>query len=49
MTSQSDVPTSNQKTVDGKKYVVCDPSYINADVGMSMSRYKGSSAEIIKL
>jgi hypothetical protein len=25
----------------GNKYVVCDPTYINADVGMTMSKYKG--------
>lgn len=35
--------------VDGKKYTVCDPTYINSNVGMAMPQYKTSSAEIIKL
>ncbi len=35
--------------IDRAKYVVCDPTYINADVGMSMPTYKESSAEILKL
>ncbi len=36
-------------TIDGDKYVVCDPTYINADVGMAMPMYKEASAEIVKL
>jgi len=35
--------------IDGEKYVVCDPTYINANVGMAMPMYKGASAEIVKL
>lgn len=35
--------------VDGQKYIVCDPTYINAGVGQAMSMYKGSNAELIKL
>lgn len=34
--------------VDGKKYVVCDPTYINSNVGMSMPTCKNQSAEVIK-
>ena len=35
--------------VDGQKYIVCDPTYINAGVGQAMSMYKESNAELIKL
>lgn len=35
--------------VDGVKYIVCDPTYINAGVGKAMSIYKNSSAELIKI
>ena len=35
--------------VDGKKYVVSDPTYINAYVGECMPQFKNSSVEIIKL
>ncbi|MDE6379012.1 MAG: hypothetical protein K2L11_00960 [Muribaculaceae bacterium] len=35
--------------IDGKNYTVCDPTYINADVGMAMRQYKNASAEIIRL
>ena len=35
--------------LDGKKYVVSDPTYINASVGECMPQFKDSSVEIIKL
>lgn len=35
--------------IDGQKFVVCDPTYINSSIGMAMPSYKGSSAEIVKL
>ncbi|MDE5869153.1 MAG: hypothetical protein K2H18_02880, partial [Muribaculaceae bacterium] len=35
--------------INGDKYIVCDPTYINAGVGMAMRQYKDSSAEIIRL
>lgn len=35
--------------INGKKYVVCDPTYINSNVGMSMPMFKGTSAKIVKL
>lgn len=35
--------------IDGNKYTVCDPTYINANVGMAMRQLKNSSAEIIRL
>lgn len=35
--------------VDGKKYVVSDPTYIGAPVGECMTQFQNSVAEIIKL
>lgn len=35
--------------IDGKKFTVCDPTYIGASVGRSMPDYKNSEAKIIKL
>ena len=33
----------------GKKYFVCDPTYINASIGMEMPQYKGKTPKVIKL
>ena len=33
----------------GKKYYVCDPTYINAGIGMAMPQYKGVTPKVIKL
>lgn len=33
----------------GKKYYVCDPTYINAGIGMTMPQYKGITPKVIKL
>lgn len=35
--------------LDGKKYIVCDPTYINAEVGMVMPAYKAERAKVIRL
>ena len=32
-----------------KKYYVCDPTYINASIGMEMPQYKGKTPKVIKL
>ena len=34
---------------NGQRYIICDPTYINADAGMSMPEYKGVAPEVIKL
>ncbi len=34
---------------DGKKYYVCDPTYINASIGMTMPQYKGVTPKIVKI
>ena len=33
----------------GKKYYVCDPTYIRASIGMTMPQFKGKTPKIIKL
>jgi len=33
----------------GKKYYVCDPTFINASVGMSMPQFAGKTPKVIKL
>ena len=35
--------------IEDNKFTVCDPTYINSNIGMSMPQYKNASAEIIKL
>lgn len=35
--------------LDGRKFVVCDPTYINANVGMTMSKMDNSKAKVILL
>ena len=34
---------------DGKRYTVCDPTYVNADIGMTMPAYKEVEAKIVVL
>lgn len=36
-------------TVDGRRYTVCDPTYIGASVGMTMPQFKNVNAELVKL
>ena len=33
----------------GKKYVICDPTYINADAGMCMPQFKNINPKVIKI
>lgn len=35
--------------LDGKKYVVCDPTYVNAEVGRVMPDYREKRPKVIKL
>jgi hypothetical protein len=35
-------------TIDDKKFIVCDPTYRNATVGMTMPEYKQMNAKIIR-
>lgn len=34
--------------VNGKKYTVCDPTYIGATIGMTMPQFKNISAKVLK-
>ncbi len=34
--------------IDGKRYTVCDPTYINADIGQAMPQFKQTPATIIR-
>lgn len=36
-------------THQGERYTVCDPTYINAPIGLTMPKYQGEQAEIIVL
>ncbi len=35
--------------LEGRRYVVCDPTYINANIGESMPRYKTAKAKIVRV
>ena len=34
--------------IDGKRYTICDPTYINADIGESMPQYKQAKVKVLK-
>lgn len=36
-------------TIDGRKYIVCDPTYIGASIGETMSQYKQTVANIVRI
>jgi hypothetical protein len=36
-------------TVEDKRFVVCDPTYIGANIGMAMPQYKNTAVEVVKL
>lgn len=36
-------------SLDGKRYLVCDPTFIHADIGQSMPEFKQTAAEIIRI
>lgn len=35
-------------TVEGKKYIVCDPTYIGASIGKAMPQFKRVAAKVLK-
>ena len=41
--------TGDYLTIDGKKFIVCDPTYIGASIGMAMDDCKQVRANVIKL
>lgn len=36
-------------TVDGKRYTICDPTYIGANIGEAMPEFKNTKPQIIKI
>ena len=36
-------------THEGKRYLVCDPTYVGADIGMVMPMYKETAAKVVKI
>ena len=43
-------PTSGDSvSVDGRQYVVCDPTYIGASVGDTMPQFAGTKPEVVKV
>lgn len=34
--------------IDGKRYTVCDPTYINANIGQTMPQFKQTAARVLK-
>lgn len=41
--------TGDYLSVDGKRYVVCDPTFINAPVGRTMTGMDNATAHVIFL
>ncbi len=35
--------------INGSRYTVCDPTYINADIGMMMDNYRGVGVRVIEI
>jgi hypothetical protein len=42
----NEVP-GNYVVVGGRNYVICDPTYLNAGVGLGMPRFKGVDPTVI--
>ena len=34
---------------DGNQYLICDATYVNANIGQSMEKYKGVQPKVIQL
>lgn len=41
--------TGDYFPLEGRKYVVCDPTYINAEIGNAMPNYRTVPARIIRI
>jgi hypothetical protein len=39
----------DQVEINGERYLVCDPTYINADIGMAMPKFKQAKAEVVAI
>lgn len=45
----TDDVTGDYLTLDGKKYLVCDPTYIGASIGMCMPGYKEVAPNVVRI
>jgi hypothetical protein len=43
-----DIP-GDYMTINGSRYTICDPTYINADIGMMMDNYRGVGVRVIEI
>lgn len=41
--------TGDYMMINGKRYTVCDPTYINADIGQAMPQFKRTAANVIRM
>ncbi len=41
--------TGDYVTYQNQKYIICDPTYINANIGMSMPQFKNASLSVIRI
>lgn len=41
--------TGDYLSIDGKRYIVCDPTYINADIGQAMPQFKQTRARVVRV
>jgi hypothetical protein len=41
--------TSDYLMVDGQKYLLCDPTYVSANLGMGMPQFRKIAVEVVKL
>lgn len=46
---KNDATTGDYLMVNGEKYLICDPTYINANIGMSMPQFANNQVEIFEL
>ena len=44
----SEVP-GDHVMVNGRTFTVCDPTYINANAGMTMPQYRGETPEVLHM
>ena len=40
--------TGDRITYDGKVFIICDPTYVNADAGMAMPQFKNVDPKVIQ-
>jgi hypothetical protein len=41
--------SGDQVEISGARYLICDPTYINADIGTAMAQFKQSKPTVIAI